>query len=233
MGSKAIVYCAGPQYSPEESNGMLEIASLLEKNGFYTYLSRRDGLEYLILQLKNNPDVEPAQLNDFLTTMNKIAFALETFQVIRRCDSLFLNMNGRVPDEGSIFKASLAFSAGKPVTIYKNDNRSVFNGYDNSMIVGLSAGLPIVKKLNRIPEGLSKAIDNCPTSDGTFYHKDQISPFVRRAVDFGEEVWRLHNELDLSKAAAKEIYPQMLRLKTRCEQTQGMRQLQLLTPNES
>ena len=227
MNTKSIVYCAGPQYSPEESNGMLSIASLLEKSGFNTYLSCRDGLEYMIPKLKDNPDVTPSELYDLLHMLNKIVFALEAFQVIRRCDSLFLNMNGRVPDEGSVFKASLAFSAGKPVTLYKNDHRSVFNGYDNSMVTGLAAGLPVVKRLKRIPQGLRNAIRKCKTSDGPFYRGDKIPPFVRRAVDFGEEVWCLFNELGLSNTNTKYFYPQLLGLIKRCETAEGLRHLQL------
>jgi nucleoside 2-deoxyribosyltransferase len=227
MNKKSIVYCAGPQYSSEERNGMLEITLLLEKSGFNTYLSCRDGLEYLIPKLRSNLEVKQSELYDLLHMMNKAVFALETFHVIRRCDSLVLNMNGRVPDEGSVFKASLAFSAGKPVTIYKNDNRSVFNGHDNSMIIGLSGDLPVVKKLNRIPRGLRNAIRKCKKSSGFIYCGDKIPPYVRRVVVFGEEVWSIFNKMDLLKTNKKDVYQQLLRLKNRCEKAEGMRHLQL------
>lgn len=227
MNQIPYVYCAGPQYSPEESQSMLQIASLLEKSGFKTYLSVRDGLEYTILSLKTNPDLAQAEWHDLLEAMNKIVFAMEIFQVTRRCGFLVLNLNGRVPDEGSVFKASVAFSAGKPVVIYKNDHRSVFNGHDNTMVTGLSGGVPLVKKLSRIPKALIHAIEKDKSDDSLFYRGDKIPLYVRRVVDFGEEVWGLFNEMDLSNTDTNYIYPQLLRLKSRCEKAKGMKHLQI------
>lgn len=227
MITESIVYCAGPQYSPEEKNGMLSIASLLEAYGFTTYLSSRDGLEYLTPILKSHPDVKLEERHHLLQTMNKLMFALEMFQVTRRCNSLFLNLNGRVPDEGSVFKASMAFSSGKSVTIYKNDNRSVFNGYDNSMIIGLSAGLPIVKKRNRIVEGLTKAIKSSMHDDGRHNHGNQLRPHVRRIVDFGEEIWHFYKDLGMPNNQAKDAYSKLVSLTNYCENAEGMRYLHL------
>ena len=40
-----VIYCAGPMFSPEEKQAMLEIAASFEAEGFATYVPHRDGLE--------------------------------------------------------------------------------------------------------------------------------------------------------------------------------------------
>lgn len=222
MNNKSIVYCAGSQYSPEEKRGMLEIASLLEKSGFDTYLSFRDGIGCLIPRLMKHPEVKQSELSDLINLMNRVVFALETFQVTRRCDSIVLNMNGRVPDEGSVFNAALAFTAGRPVIIYKNDNRSVFHGYDNTMVTGLSGGLPIMKRINHIPRGLKRAMGKCKSSGGPFYYGDKIPPSVQRVIVFGEEVWNTFNKTDMLKNDDKDFYEKLLRFKDRFGKTENM-----------
>ena len=226
MDSDLIVYCAGPQHSPEESMGMQSIASLLETRGWPTYLSARDGLDFALATLKDYLEGDASRRVHLIKMMAQMIFALEIFQVVRRCSSLCLNMNGRVPDEDSVFKASLAFSVGKPVTLYKNDNRSIFNGYDNPMILGLSGGLPVVRKRHRIPGGIIKAVERCKTYPTRYGHGGSYSLRVTKVVDLGGEVWRHVKGWDRSNNDTKDFCSQLLRLIKHFEQQEGIKYIQ-------
>jgi len=217
MTNSMLVYCAGPHYSPEERDAMAHMASLLEKNRFDTYLPHRDGIDSLLRYLQSAPGSLPRDWQDLPDTMNRVVFALETFQIVRRCSLMVLNMNGRVPDEGAVFKASLAFAAGRPITIYKNDNRSVFGGHDNSMVTGLAGGRPVVNRMKHIPAVVKEIVAN-QTPEPARQEGVGLSPYVLSAAGLGEKVWRLLPEINLTETRQEAVMEQLLSLKNRCEQ---------------
>lgn len=134
MGKKKI-YCAGPLFNTKEKEEMQEIALALEDNNFDVFLPQRDGFEFARLsQAFNEVGILEKDAN---TILNKAIFALDVFQVLDS-DGLVLNINGRVPDEGALVEAGIAWNAGKRVVIYKNDDRSLINGTDNPLLLGLS-----------------------------------------------------------------------------------------------
>jgi nucleoside 2-deoxyribosyltransferase len=170
------IYCSGPLFCPEETAGMAAIAKVLEDVGFTTFLPQRDGIERFVTRLINTP----LNTNIFGSrrNMDKAIFALDVYQIVKRCDCLVFNMNGRVPDEGAVAEAGIAFAAGKPVVIYKNDVRTIFKGGDNSMITGLSA-YPTVRNLKKLPEVI-KEITPSQTS---------ITGRLLEIVNYGEKIW--------------------------------------------
>jgi hypothetical protein len=64
-------------------------------------------------------------------------FWLDTFEVVLGCQGLVANLNGRVPDEGAVAEAAMAWTAGKAVVLYKSDSRSLVHGHDNPLVAGL------------------------------------------------------------------------------------------------
>lgn len=131
------IYCAGPLFTAKERQEMDEIAGALEAVGFATFLPQRDGLEltkYIESLVKNGfVQREASQL------MSRAIFALDIYQVLHGCNALVANLNGRVPDEGTVSEASMAWSCGKVVVGYKADSRTVFEGEDNPLVAGLFA----------------------------------------------------------------------------------------------
>jgi nucleoside 2-deoxyribosyltransferase len=89
-----------------------------------------------------------------------------------------LNMNGRVPDEGAVAEAGIAFASGKPVVIYKNDARTIFKGRDNSMITGLTE-FPVIQELQKLP-GIVKDIMPSQT---------RLAGRLLNVADYGEKIW--------------------------------------------
>lgn len=175
MGVK-YVYCSGPLFCPEETSGMSAIAKVLEEAGFITFLPQRDGIERFVTRFINTPlnvDILGSRRN-----MDKAVFALDVYQIVKRCDCLVMNMNGRVPDEGAVAEAGIAFAAGKSVVLYKNDARTIFKGGDNSMITGLSV-YPAVKQLHKLPEIINKIEPARPNIAGRLLD----------VVAYGEKIW--------------------------------------------
>ena len=70
--------------------------------------------------------------------MHRAIFALDAYQVVVGCGSLVCNINGRVPDEGAVAEASMAWTLGKPVVLYKQDIRTAVSGRDNPLVAGLA-----------------------------------------------------------------------------------------------
>lgn len=129
------IYCAGPLFNRAEQMEMAEIAKALEGAGFPTFLPHRDGLVFAAVRrelLQGGYDASEASRMVQLAT-----FRLDVFEVICGCQGLVVNLNGRVPDEGAVAEAALAWMAGKAVVLYKSDSRSLVQGCDNPLVAGL------------------------------------------------------------------------------------------------
>jgi len=189
---KKYVYCSGPLFCPEEIGGMTAISSCLENQGYGTFLPHRDGLEAQVIKLVNSP----VNVNIFnvRSLIDRAIFALDVYQIIERCDYFVFNMNGRVPDEGGVAETAIAFSAGKPIIIYKNDARTAFKGLDNSMITGLAYSTK-VNKIEKIPGELEKVAERLLSLGENPYKGENLPPVMRKTVDFGRKVWKFTDAL--------------------------------------
>ncbi|MBI4639084.1 MAG: nucleoside 2-deoxyribosyltransferase [Candidatus Tectomicrobia bacterium] len=130
------VYCAGPLFNPHEREEMGEIAKVLQEAGFDVFLPHRDGMLFSEVYqqfLEGGHDPEASKRMIF-----EAIFALDVYEVLSGCDALVFNMNGRVPDEGAVSEAAMAWAMGKPVILYKSDVRSMIMGNDNPLVAGLS-----------------------------------------------------------------------------------------------
>lgn len=192
---------------------MNAIATVLEQAGFGTFLPHRDGLERFITGIVNTP------LNNNLLgardAVNKAIFALDCYQIIKRCDCLVLNMNGRVPDEGAVAEAGIAFSVGKPVVLYKNDRRGVFKGADNSMITGLSPIKPI-RVIRRLPEAVIRLESRLRSAD-----RLRLPEHVEQIARTGERIWHALEFLPGASVPGEEILGMIENILDICEQPPG------------
>lgn len=184
---------------PEEIGSMTAISTVIENAGFQTFLPHRDGLEAYIMKLVNSP----ININIFRSRdmIERAVFALDVFQVVERCDYFVFNMNGRVPDEGGKAEAAIAFAAGKPVIIYKNDYRSVFNGCDNSMVSGLTF-LPKINHINKIPAAIKNAAGKLNKQGPSPYTGESIPPAMRKTIQLGRRIWQMMNAFNMKNSSA-------------------------------
>ncbi len=125
---------------------MARIARTLEGAGFPVFLPHRDSFVFAdVLRefLRGGYASEEAT-----RMIQQAIFWLDTYEVLSRCQGLVLNMNGRVPDEGAVAEASMAWMAGKAIVLYKSDSRSLIHGSDNPLVLGLGS----FAKVSTIPE---------------------------------------------------------------------------------
>jgi nucleoside 2-deoxyribosyltransferase len=182
--SKQCIYCSGPLFCPEELAGMNTIARVIEQAGYSIFLPQRDGLEAYVLKYINTP--LNTRLFNIRSQIDQAIFALDVFQIVKNCQAIIVNLNGRVPDEGAIVEASIAFSCSKPVLFYKNDCRAPFSGRDNAMIHGLSQ-YKLINDLNDIPGMLKKILKKTsiePSEKG-------VSGPLAKTIKLGEKIWTL------------------------------------------
>ncbi len=129
------IYCAGPLFNPKEREEMSQIASALENAGYSVFLPQRDGLEFAELFPLFIEKGVPA--SDAKKILNMAIFSLDVFQIMNS-GGLLLNMNGRVPDEGAMVEAGIAWANNKVVVIFRSDSRSLIEGNCNPLVLGLA-----------------------------------------------------------------------------------------------
>ena len=134
-GRSLCVYCAGPLFNLSERSEMTSIAETLVAAGHSVYLPHRDGMEFRLVRevlIERGWDAEVA--GQFL---HEAIFAMDIYQLAIACDAIVWNMNGRVPDEGAVSEAAIAWTLGKPLIAYQDDVRSMIAGRMNPLLAGL------------------------------------------------------------------------------------------------
>lgn len=140
------IYCAGPLFNRAEQEEMAEIARTLEGSGFSVFLPHRDGFVFGDVHREFlRGGYESAEASRMI---QQAIFWLDTYEVVSGCQGLVLNMNGRVPDEGAVAEAAMAWMAGKGIVLYKADSRSLIQGSDNPLVAGLGS----FARVSTIPE---------------------------------------------------------------------------------
>ncbi|SHJ96296.1 nucleoside 2-deoxyribosyltransferase [Paraburkholderia terricola] len=184
-------YCAGPLFNAAERAEMDSIARTLEAAGYATFLPHRDGLEFARLK----PELEKlgASADEAARILDRAIFSLDTYQLLRRCDVVVANLNGRVADEGTVVEASLAWHAGKPLVLFKADARSMLGGSDNPMLTGLGE-FDVIDRLSALPQAVDEAIA-----------RDRARR-VEETLNRGAEIASLREGGDDMTALAKTLY---------------------------
>jgi hypothetical protein len=156
-----------------------------------TFLPHRDGLEFAKLK----PELEKlgASVEEAAHMLDRAIFSLDTYQLLRRCDAVVANLNGRVADEGTVVEASLAWHAGKPLVLFKADARSMLSGSDNPMLTGLG-DFDVVDQLSALPQAILKAVA-----------RDR-SRGVEQTLENGADIASLRERGDELIALAKTLY---------------------------
>ena len=123
-GTGKKVYLAGPMFNQGEKDFNLKFTKLLEDYGYQVFLPQRDGLEAAQLQGKSEEELV------------KMIFALDAGEV-KKADVVFMNLDGRVPDEGACVELGIAYGFGKRCYGFKTDTRAIELGLElNPMISG-------------------------------------------------------------------------------------------------
>jgi len=156
------VYVAGPMFNCKEIEELLEIGRVLDNAGYQTFVPPRDGFVYSEI-VKKIQDEHNFSAEDANRISLKLVAYLDIYMICNVCDACVVNLNGRVPDEGTVVEAAICFRSERPLVLYKNDSRSLINGKDSPMILGL-AGFKVTKSIEDIPRML-KELESLNTSE--------------------------------------------------------------------
>lgn len=162
---------------------MTAIADVLVEAGHSVYLPHRDGMEFrLVREVLIEQGWEAALAGQFL---HEAIFALDVYQLVVACDAVVWNLNGRVPDEGAVSEAAMAWTLGKPMIAYQDDVRSMIAGRMNPLLVGL-VDFTSVQHIHEIPAALHAECLKFPPRKFDLEH---LPKRVRTAVARGTELW--------------------------------------------
>ena len=156
------VYCAGPLFNEPERAEMMAIAQVLEEAGYETFLPQRDGFELSDVRRQfEMTGISPAQASRLL---HRSIFDLDIYHLLQWSHACVANINGRVPDEGTVVEAALTWGAGRPLVLFKADDRAPFDGEDNPMLSCLTH-LQITNAVDSIPQAVADEIARNRTTD--------------------------------------------------------------------
>lgn len=118
------VYFAAPMFNDAEKKFNLKVVKVLEDHGYEVFLPQRDGIEAALLEGKTEEE------------LIKMIFELDAGEV-QKADIVFMNLDGRVPDEGACVELGIAYAGGKRCYGFKTDTRAVERELElNPMISG-------------------------------------------------------------------------------------------------
>ena len=124
IGNGKKVYMAGPMFNQAEKDFNLKITNVLEECGYEVFLPQRDGIEAALLEGKTEDE------------LTKMIFELDAGEV-KKADIIFMNIDGRAPDEGACVELGIAYAEGKRCYGFKTDTRAVESQLEiNPMISG-------------------------------------------------------------------------------------------------
>lgn len=201
------IYCSGPLFNPEERAAMASLADVLERAGYTTFLPQRDGVEMLAMRAMKTPVATNVLAAPGSKMMRKSVFGLDLHELLERSDAVVVNLDGRVPDEGAIVEATLAFAVGRPVVGYKNDARAPFRGMDNPMLSGV-LGWEMVATLEALPAAVAEALKRAIPRDAPIH----VSKELREVLDFGRKVRALLDRFPALAGFDKDTAPLMEKL---------------------
>jgi nucleoside 2-deoxyribosyltransferase len=181
---KKKIFLSGPMNSTSDINGQAAISAVL-KPKFNVYLAPVDGVEIrTLIELLANPTVLSAPFLRAALLVQQIGWAHEIYQLLS-CDALVLNMDGRVPDEGAVVEAATAYTAGKPVVIYKDMAVTFWDFFDNPMVAALDSTWQVIADVRKLPGAITAALADPPATKGFVYAPP---PNIAAAYQFGEWV---------------------------------------------
>ena len=188
----APVYLAGPMFSDADKWQQNLIDSTLKTAGYSTYVGMNDGIEVAVVMADATKplDLPANQVAEIVTFVHKIVFALDVYQLAKRCNSVVFTMDGRVPDDGSISETAIAYATNTPVVIFKTSPITMLGNQDNPMVQGLSMKSAYVDKVADIPSALDAAV---AAESGLSGQSFRAGPRLAATIALGEAVW---NQID-------------------------------------
>ena len=136
---KSKVFVSGAMFSGAEKDFQLTLGEALEKAGYIAIVPHRDGIEVApIMGLLNDPNIDAllpmAIVDRCISWTTRAISCLDIYWAGVDSDCTVLNIDGRVPDEGSLVEGTGAWMAGKPVVLHQTSPIRKLGKNNNPMI---------------------------------------------------------------------------------------------------
>jgi hypothetical protein len=141
--------------------------------------------------------LEAPLIERMVTWATRTVVALDVYQAVQGCDCVVLNLDGRVPDEGSLVEASLAWYAGRPVVPFKTTPITELGINNNPMVDVITRWAPPVDNPALLPAAVARALQKRPSIDLAL-----VPPEVGRLCELGKMIWAIRRQRLLTPAAA-------------------------------
>jgi nucleoside 2-deoxyribosyltransferase len=171
------VYVAGPNFNNAEKTEQLCIATILEKNGFKTYLPQRDGLD--LNRVVNKLIAEGRTREQAEAEAPRLVFQFDVYNLMKT-QIIVSNMNYCEPDPGTVSMTAIAYASCMPVLIYRDDIRVFTPVAEMDPHVSSLTTFPIVRKRRDIACAVRDAL---PKKDAKC-----ISEAVRETMTAGAAI---------------------------------------------
>jgi hypothetical protein len=141
------------------------LAKALDDAGFESHLPQANGIEVAdVMSLLNDHSLhgvtmlEPFVLDRCTAWVTRSVVCLDVYQAVEGCQYTVLNIDGRVPDEGSLVEATLAWYAGHKVFPYKTTTISELGGNNNPMIGVISGWAGVSSRPAEVVDAVKAAV---------------------------------------------------------------------------
>jgi nucleoside 2-deoxyribosyltransferase len=203
----ARVYLAGPMFSDGDKSEQTKLAIALRRT-FKCHVPQDDGIEVAaVMELLNEPSLhdpsnlgtpmlEPIVLARCAAWVTRAVVALDVYEVIEGCQCVVLNIDGRVPDEGALVEASLAWTTGHPVVTYKTTSISELGGNNNPMIGVIGGWTAVTTELKNVVPEVRKALN----SAGAVQPASSLPTDVQDLVALGRVIAGIRGKRSLNPA---------------------------------
>jgi len=199
------VYLAGPMFSMADKGQQADLATALKKE-FGVHLPQTDGIEVAsVMALLNDPllhagiMLEAPLAQRFVTWGTRAVVALDIYQAVEGCQCVVLNLDGRVPDEGSLVEATVAWYAGRPVVPFKTTPITELGVNSNPMVDAITRWLPPVSDVAQVPQAVRSAL-----SAGREVNLGLVPPEIQQLCQLGRTVWEIRKRAPLAATAASQ-----------------------------
>lgn len=203
----ARIFLSGPMFDGADLWEQGQIKDVLVKAGYDTYLASEDGIEdsELIDDLQS-PLIGTKAFQTVSLLVQKLGWTLDIYMATFGCDGMVFNMNGRVPDEGSVAEVANAFAVGMPVVTFKSTSITMWGPFDNPMVAALNRTWHPVTTYDAIPAALARAL-----ADRDPAYQFVPPPYFAKSLAIGKYVHEHRDEImeallavsrDLDKAGA-------------------------------
>ena len=198
------VYLAGPMFSVGDKSEQSALATALQAAGIVCYVPQINGIEVAaVMQLLKDPSLhqgtmlEPPVLDRCMAWVTRAVVALDVYQTVEACQCTVLNLDGRVPDEGSLVEAALAWCAGHPIVPYKTSAITELDGHDNPMIGALSGWAAVA------PDPVSVVCAVQAAVSGSQIPAAAPPPAVQKLVELGKVISEIRAQPPLDDSGRK------------------------------